>query len=149
MAWEVFLWLISFFSVIALLGVAVYQLICLSDLEFDYINPYDSSARINAVVMPEFAIQGALSTLYLLTWHWFMFLMTAPITYYHIRLYMKRKHLIDVTEIFSLLNGEKKIRLVKLVFYLILFFIVIYRLVATAVISLIDDDDGPLESGIF
>ncbi|XP_077210023.1 cornichon family protein [Tasmannia lanceolata] len=149
MAWEVLLWLFSFFVVIALLAIAVYQLICLTDLESDYINPYDSSARINAVVMPEIVIQGALSILFLLTWHWFMFLITAPLTYYHIRLYMKRKHLIDVTEIFSLLNGEKKLRLIKLVFYLILFFTVIYRLVAAAVVSFIDEDDGPLESGMF
>lgn len=149
MAWEVLLWLISFFASIALLALAVYQLICLSDLEFDYINPYDSSSRINAVVIPEFIIQGALSAIYLITWHWFMFLITSPVTYFHARLYMERKHLIDVTEIFSLLNSEKKIRMVKLVFYLTLFFIVIYRLVASAVISLIDEDDSHMESGMF
>ncbi|XP_068643266.1 protein cornichon homolog 2-like [Aristolochia californica] len=149
MAWEVLLWLISFFSVIALLALTVYQLICLSDLEFDYINPYDSSARINTVVIPEFIVQGALSTIYLLTWHWFMFMLMAPLTYYHIKLYMQRKHHIDVTEIFSLLNGEKKYRMVKLVFYMILFFIVIYRLVSTAVNSLIDEDDTSMESRVY
>ncbi|XP_042496481.1 protein cornichon homolog 1-like [Macadamia integrifolia] len=143
MAWELLLWLISFFVSIALLAVVIYQLICLSDLEFDCINPYDSSSRINAVVIPEFIAQGTLCALYLLTWHWFLFLITAPVMYYHIRLYMRRKHFIDVTEIFRLLNGEKKHRMVKLAFYLLLFFVVIYRLVATAVMALIDDDDAP------
>ncbi|KAG9450239.1 hypothetical protein H6P81_010204 [Aristolochia fimbriata] len=146
MAWEVLLWLISLFSVIALLALTVYQLISLSDLEFDYINPYDSSSRINKVVIPEFIVQGALTAIYLLTWHWFMFLLMAPLAYYHSQLYMKRKHQIDVTEIFSLLNGEKKYRMVKLAFYMILFFIVIFRLVSTAVNSLIDEDDSSMES---
>ncbi|KAL4555068.1 hypothetical protein LXL04_037679 [Taraxacum kok-saghyz] len=40
-------WLLFFFIHIALLVVVVYQLICLADLEFDYINPYDSASRIN------------------------------------------------------------------------------------------------------
>ncbi|KAJ8638048.1 hypothetical protein MRB53_012315 [Persea americana] len=141
MAWEVLLWIFSFFVTIGILALAVYQLICLSDLEFDYINPYDSSSRINAVVIPEFVIQGALCAIYLITWHWFMFLLTAPVTYFHIRLYMQRKHLIDVTEIFSLLNGEKKIRMIKIALYLTLFIIILYRLVASAVSSLIDEDD--------
>eukprot|EP00268_Persea_americana_P047879 TRINITY_DN5019_c0_g1_i16.p1 TRINITY_DN5019_c0_g1~~TRINITY_DN5019_c0_g1_i16.p1 ORF type:complete len:152 (+),score=8.02 TRINITY_DN5019_c0_g1_i16:221-676(+) len=129
MAWEVILWLVSFFISMALIALAFYQLICLSDLEFDYINPYDSASRINAVVIPEFVIQGGVCVLFLITWHWFMFLIMAPVTYFHIRLYLQRKHLIDVTEIFRLLNDEKKIRLVKLVFYLTLLFITIYRFV--------------------
>ncbi|CAL9188171.1 unnamed protein product [Musa hybrid cultivar] len=127
MAWELLLWLLAFAAVIALIGLSAYQLICLSDLEFDYINPYDSSSRINAVVIPEFLVQGILCILFLLTWHWFPFLIMAPITYYHIKLYMKGKHLIDVTEIFRLLNGEKKYRVIKLAFYCSIFIVVIYR----------------------
>lgn len=41
--------------------------------------------------------------------------------------YMNKRHLVDVTEIFNLLGYEKKYRLMKLGFYLILFFIVIYK----------------------
>ncbi|XP_031488141.1 protein cornichon homolog 1-like isoform X2 [Nymphaea colorata] len=119
-----------------------WELISLSDLEFDYINPYDSSSRINTWVIPEFVIQGVLSALFLVTWRWFMLILTAPITYYHLTLYMKRRHLIDVTEIFRLLNVEKKYRMVKLGFYLSLFFIIIYRLVVSAVVALIELDDG-------
>ncbi|THU67414.1 hypothetical protein C4D60_Mb05t24380 [Musa balbisiana] len=87
MAWELFLWLLAFAAAIALIGFSAYQLICLSDLEFDYINPYDLSSRINAVVVPEFMVQGTLCILFLLTWHWFPFLLMAPITYYHTKLY--------------------------------------------------------------
>ncbi|OAY63278.1 Protein cornichon [Ananas comosus] len=128
MAWELILWILSFVSVISLIAMTAYQLICLSDLEFDYINPYDSSSRINSVVIPEYIVQGLLCTSFLLTWHWFPFLITAPVTYYHVKLFMNKKHLIDVTEIFRQLNGEKKQRLIKLGFYLSLFVIVIYRI---------------------
>ncbi|WVZ90331.1 hypothetical protein U9M48_036640 [Paspalum notatum var. saurae] len=118
MSVELILWLFSFASI---------MLICLSDLEYDYINPYDSSSRINAVVLVEYLLQGALCASFLLTLHWFPFLVMAPVTYYHVKLYMARKHLVDVTEIFRQLNGEKKYRMIKLAFYFCLFIITIYR----------------------
>uniref|UniRef100_A0A0E0FCD7 Uncharacterized protein n=1 Tax=Oryza meridionalis TaxID=40149 RepID=A0A0E0FCD7_9ORYZ len=108
MSIELILWLFSFASI---------MLICLSDLEFDYINPYDSSSRINSVVLIEYTLQGALCASFLLTLHWFPFLVMAPVAYYHGKLYMDRKHLVDVTEIFRQLNWEKKYRMIKLAFY--------------------------------
>uniref|UniRef100_A0A0E0MMR9 Uncharacterized protein n=1 Tax=Oryza punctata TaxID=4537 RepID=A0A0E0MMR9_ORYPU len=108
MSVELILWLFSFASI---------MLICLSDLEFDYINPYDSSSRINSVVLIEYSLQGALCASFLLTLHWFPFLVMAPVAYYHGKLYMDRKHLVDVTEIFRQLNWEKKYRMIKLAFY--------------------------------
>lgn len=146
MAWQLIFWLYAFVSVIGLIALAAYQLISLSDLEFDYINPYDSSSRINAVIVPEFVVQGVLCILLILTWHWFPLLLMAPITYYHIQLYMKRQHLVDVTEIFRTLNGEKKSRIIKLAFYFSIFIIVIYNLVVSAVVLLIDEHE--VESGI-
>ncbi|XP_040990417.1 protein cornichon homolog 4-like [Juglans microcarpa x Juglans regia] len=115
---DLLLWLVSFFFLIALLVLVVYQLMCLADLEFDYINPYDSSSRINRVILPEFIAQGVLCVFYLVTRHWFMSLLCGPYLFYNVRLYLQRRHLVDVTEIFNLLNWEKKQRLFKL-FYLI------------------------------
>lgn len=60
------------------------QLMCLADLEFDYINPYDSAIRINQVVLPEYVIQAGLSLLFLLTGHWIMALLCAPYLYYNV-----------------------------------------------------------------
>lgn len=62
------------------------QLVCLADLEFDYINPYDSASRINSVVLPEFIVQGVLCVFYLLTGHWFMALLCLPYLYYNFQL---------------------------------------------------------------
>lgn len=69
-----------------MMGTHFWQLMCLADLEFDYINPYDSASRINAVVVPEFVLQGILSLLFLLTGHWAMCLLTVPFLYYNGRL---------------------------------------------------------------
>ncbi|KAK7847602.1 protein cornichon homolog 4 [Quercus suber] len=129
---ELYSWLVSFFVLIALLIVIVYQLMCLADLEFDYINPYDSSSRINRVILPEFITQGVLCLFYLVTGHWFMSLLSVPYLYYNVRQYLQRKHLVDVTEIFNLLHWEKKQRLFKLFYLIFLLFLTIFWMILTA-----------------
>ncbi|KAJ9548435.1 hypothetical protein OSB04_020978 [Centaurea solstitialis] len=77
-------------------------IVCLSDLEADYMNPYDSSSRINAVVIPEMLLHGVCCALFLFTGHWFI--------------YSKKRHLIDVTEAFRFIDGERSIGLLSLPF---------------------------------
>ncbi|KAG4131144.1 hypothetical protein ERO13_D09G189000v2 [Gossypium hirsutum] len=134
---DLFIWILSFFILIALIVLLVYQLMCLADLEFDYINPYDSSSRINSVVLPEFVVQGILCLFYLLTGHWIMALISAPYLYYNVRLHAQRQHLVDVTEIFNLLHREKKRRLFKLAYLVVLLFFDIFWMIWSA----IEDDD--------
>ncbi|GAB4843820.1 hypothetical protein Ancab_013782 [Ancistrocladus abbreviatus] len=142
MDWDLILWLIALLSNIALLVLLIYQIICLSDLEADYMNPYESSANINRVVIPEFILEGTFCVLFLFTGHWFMFFITFPICCYHVRLFMKREHLVDVTEIFRALGNEKKFRIIKLALYLFFFFLVIVRLVIALYNSLADEDEA-------
>ncbi|KNA24849.1 hypothetical protein SOVF_011490 [Spinacia oleracea] len=134
-----FAWLISFFVLIALLVLVVYQLMCLADLEFDYINPYDSTVRINQVVLPEYVIQGGLFLLFLLTGHWIMALLCAPYLYFNVKMYMENKHFVDVTEIFNLLNWEKKKRLIKLGYLLFILFLSLFWMIWT---TLEDDEEN-------
>ncbi|AEE34016.1 hypothetical protein AtNW77_Chr1g0062591 [Arabidopsis thaliana] len=126
---EVWTWIISFLILITLLGLIVYQLISLADLEFDYINPYDSASRINFVVLPESILQGFLCVFYLVTGHWFMALLCVPYLYYNFHLYSRKQHLIDVTEIFNLLDWEKKKRLFKLAYIILTLFLTIFWLI--------------------
>lgn len=135
---DLLVWLIFFLVVISLLANIIYQLISLADLEFDYINPYDSASRINRVVLPEFITQGVLCLLYLLTGHWVMALLSVPYLYYNIRLYMRREHLIDVTEIFNMLNWEKKQRLFKLGYLVFLLLISLFWMIWSA----LEDDEN-------
>nr|CAB3466893.1 unnamed protein product [Digitaria exilis]CAB3469439.1 unnamed protein product [Digitaria exilis] len=140
----VFVWLTAFFLVVALIVLVIYQaeiisnnlvsclflqLMCLADLEFDYINPFDSSSRINKVVMPEFVLQALLSVLFLLSGHWAMFLLSVPMVYYNYTLYQRRQHLVDVTEIFNQLGREKKRRLFKIVSLIILLFLSLFWMI--------------------
>ncbi|KAG5135120.1 hypothetical protein JHK82_026308 [Glycine max] len=120
---EVLYWISTFVLILTLLCILGYQqLILLVDLEFDYINPYDSTSRINQVVLPEFIIHGIFCFTNLIAGHWFIFLLSLPFLYYNLRLYIKREHLADVTEIYNKLYWEKKKRLFK-VGYLVLVFV--------------------------
>ncbi|XP_022873865.1 protein cornichon homolog 4-like [Olea europaea var. sylvestris] len=134
---EIWAWLLFFFILIGILVMLVFQLVCLADLEFDYINPYDSSSRINKTVLPEFITQGVLCFLFLLTGHWVMSLLCIPYLYYNVRLYMRRQHLVDVTEIFNLLSWEKKQRIIKLGYIVVLLFISLFWMIYNA----LEDDD--------
>ncbi|CAA6666852.1 unnamed protein product [Spirodela intermedia] len=131
MAATVFVLLAAFFILFGLLGLLIYQLMCLSDLELDYVNPYDSASRINAVVVPEFALHGFLSLIFLFSGHWLMFLFCVPILCYNVRLYHQKQHLVDVTEIFSQLGREKMRRLIKLAGFIILLFLSLFWLIWT------------------
>ncbi|CAH9111949.1 unnamed protein product, partial [Cuscuta epithymum] len=116
-------WVVLFFLLLAIIVLVVFQLMCLADLEFDYINPYDSASRINQAVLPEFIVQGVLCLLYLGTGHWIMSLLCCPYLYYDVHLYLQKQHFMDVTEIFNQLNWEKRQRLWKLGYLVILFII--------------------------
>ncbi|XP_076932493.1 protein cornichon homolog 4-like [Bidens hawaiensis] len=130
--WDTLSWLLFFFILIAILVIVVYQLICLADLEFDYLNPYDSASRINNMILPEFITQGVLCLLCLVTGHWMMFILSAPCLYYNTRLYARRQHLVDVTEIFNQLDGAKKQRLFKLGHLIFLLFITLFWMIYNA-----------------
>ncbi|KAG2405678.1 Protein cornichon-like protein [Vigna angularis] len=92
-----------------------FMVLMLTDLEADFINPYDASSRINYFIVPEFIGQGLL--------------------------YMKQQHLIDVTEVFRALNSEKKFRLAKLAYYLTIIIITVFRLVLMLVYYLDSEDE--------
>ncbi|KAJ8900196.1 hypothetical protein K2173_024836 [Erythroxylum novogranatense] len=128
---SVFGWLLNFLLLMAVIGIVGFQLLNLSDLETDYINPYDSANQINSVVLPEYVIQGLLCMSFLFTGHWFMCLLSLPYLYYNLRLYTRRQHLVDVTEFYNQVNREKQQRLFKLGYLIILLVISIFWLLWT------------------
>ncbi|KAF9679694.1 hypothetical protein SADUNF_Sadunf06G0041100 [Salix dunnii] len=104
------------------------MLLCITDLEVDQMDPFVATANINRWILPEFVLQAVLSLLLLLTGHWILFLLAVPLTCYHAMLFIRRQHLIDVTEVFRNLNTDKKRRMIKLGVYMIFFAIFIFRL---------------------
>ncbi|XP_022152838.1 protein cornichon homolog 4-like isoform X2 [Momordica charantia] len=110
---DLFAWLFNLFILIFLLLILGYQNICLVDLESDYINLFDSTSRINRVVLLEFVAQAVFCFVHLLARHWFMFLVSLPCLCFNIRLYVRKEHLADVTEIYNQIGWEKKQRMIS------------------------------------
>mmetsp|Transcript_11455 Transcript_11455/g.36202 ORF Transcript_11455/g.36202 Transcript_11455/m.36202 type:complete len:187 (-) Transcript_11455:176-736(-) len=118
----------------SLLGVLMYMLICLTDLENDFINPHDSAKRINKFVVPEYVAQALLTVIMIGSGHWLFTLVNLGVAAYHVhKVFVRKDFLVDVTEIFNQLPVQKKERLIKLGAYLVCFVYIIYRLVEAAV----------------
>ncbi|XP_076921551.1 protein cornichon homolog 4-like [Bidens hawaiensis] len=122
-------WLLSFFILIAVLALVLYQLMCFLDLETDYINPYELASKINSITLPEFITQGVLCVLHLVTGHWIMFLLCLPYLYYNVNLYINKRHLVYATEVFGELSRAKKQRIFKLVYLGFLLFFSIFWMI--------------------
>ncbi len=80
----------------------------------------------NCVQYPEYIAQALLTILLLLSQKWVLGSLQLVLTAYHFRLLSRKKHRVDVTEIFRQIKPEKKQRMVKLGFYLVSFIIVVY-----------------------
>ena len=50
---QLLIWLLAFIMQSGLLGVSMYQLVQLTDLEADYVNPHDASKNYNRLVVRE------------------------------------------------------------------------------------------------
>ncbi|KAK9808104.1 hypothetical protein WJX73_006585 [Symbiochloris irregularis] len=133
-------WLVCFFVQGALIGMVMYALILLSDLENDFMNPHDASAGINRWVVPEFVAQSSFAALLILRFEWIAFPLHTALALWNARQYLKKRHKTDVTEIFRQLPREKNMRIAKLAFYLISFIYCIFRVVDTAVNGLMSPE---------
>ena len=84
------LWLLLFLLLGALLGINMYSVIVLQDLQSDLINPHDCAHRVNQLVEPEFAMQALVSALLLLAggWSWLgwgMLAVHVPLSAFHFK----------------------------------------------------------------
>lgn len=136
-----FAWLLAFFLQAALLGLTMYGLIVISDLESDYVNPHDSSSTLNKLWKPEYLLEGALTILLWVSRYWLQGLIHLPLVAWNLRTFLRDHQTVDVTEIFRQIHWEKKVRIVKLIMYLCLFVFVIYRLVESAVVGLLSEEN--------
>ena len=86
-----------------LLFLSVYFMITLSDLESDYLNSLDCSARLNVWTLPRIVLIVLHTILLLVMQSWIMFLISFPFTFWLVYSKMKVKQgdsgLYDPTEI--------------------------------------------------
>ncbi|KAK7103930.1 protein cornichon homolog 4-like [Littorina saxatilis] len=133
------LFIFCLFDEACLLFLAVYFVITLSDLECDYLNARTCCEKLNFWVLPEVIAQDILVVLLLITGHWFIFLLYAPLgcwlTY---KLVMKPSGdigMFDPTEIHNRQQLKNYMResLIRLGIHLIFFFIYLYMMIYSLV----------------
>jgi len=111
------------------------KVIAFDDLKTDYKNPIDLCQTLNPLVLPEYGLHAVLMLLFLVGGFWIVFLMNVPLLCYNIYRYANRRlisgvGIYDATEIMntSELNKCQREGWVKLAFFLISFFVYLYRL---------------------
>merc|ERR1711976_1140749 len=118
-----------------LLFLTVYFIITLSDLECDYINAPTCCSKLNKWVIPEIVGHAAISVFLLLTFHWFLCLLTLPLTFWQIYRYVQKPSgnigVFDPAEIHNrqLLKGYMKEAMCKLGYHLVFFFSYLYSMI--------------------
>ena len=126
---EVVIFSLSLVGVGVLLFIQLYALIMYSDLESDYIGPIDLCERLDVWVVPEYGLQALITGLMLLGGHWLPLVVNGALTAYHYWKWREGLWRFDATEIFRQLSARKYESIGKIVFYLLLFFYYLYRMI--------------------
>ncbi|KAL6876988.1 cornichon [Trichoderma novae-zelandiae] len=138
MSGEAWLFLLAVLINAVNLFLQVFFTIMYSDLECDYINPIDLCNRLNAYIIPEAAVHGFLTFLFLINGYWVALILNLPLLGYNVKKIVDNTHLLDATEIFRKLNVHKKESFIKLAFHLIMFFFYLYSMI----VALIRDESS-------
>ncbi|KAG8469735.1 hypothetical protein KFE25_006190 [Diacronema lutheri] len=116
------LWLFVFIVGCLLVFASVVHIITYSDLESDYINPVDASERLNRFLIPEYVAHAGITLLFLLTLNFVPLVANGVLVAWNTKRFLEGEHLVDATKIYPTLAERKKQSLVKLGFYVIMFF---------------------------
>ncbi|CAM1308835.1 CNIH4 (predicted) [Pycnogonum litorale] len=129
------LFLFSLFDNGFLLFLTVYVIITLSDLECDYLNAQSCCSKLNKWVIPELVSLCAITVFLLFSGHWILFLLNLPlsllISYRVITIPVGNFGIYDPTEIHNRGNLKQHLKeaMVRLGYYLVLFFVYLYCLI--------------------
>ncbi|KAK6350964.1 COPII-coated vesicle protein [Orbilia javanica] len=115
------------------LFLQVFFTIMYSDLECDYINPIDLCNRLNSYIIPEAAVHGFLTALFLINGYWLALVLNLPLLAFNAKKILDNAHLLDATEIFRTLNKHKKESFIKLGFHLVMFFFYLYSMIVALI----------------
>ncbi|XP_077998548.1 protein cornichon homolog 4-like [Glandiceps talaboti] len=132
---DALLFIFSLFDSAALLFLAVFFIITLSDLECDYLNATACCARLNTWVLPEIIAHSLVTCLLVMNQNWILFAVNIPLAAYQIYKFITvpsgNTGLYDPTEIHNRgqLKYYMKLSMVKLGFHLLFFFIYLYSMI--------------------
>ncbi|EFJ44997.1 hypothetical protein VOLCADRAFT_76026 [Volvox carteri f. nagariensis] len=140
MSLEFIIWLFAFLLQAAMLGRTMFALISLSDLENDFINPYDLTLRLNRFVALEYVGQVLITASLLLTGKWFIGVLQLGMLGFLLHNWSTRRHVVDATDVFRQLPVQKKRRLIMFGSFLLYFIIITYRLIESVIHGLLTDE---------
>ena len=80
-----------------MLGILMFALITLSDLESDLVNPHDCAVRLNSLLLPEIVLQSMLCTFFMVTLSVTGTVTNLPLLVYNLRMFFSGKMELDVT----------------------------------------------------
>ncbi|EFA80847.1 hypothetical protein PPL_06435 [Heterostelium album PN500] len=120
--------LLALLSSGVLLAIVVYELLLLTDLEGNDINSIEFCKKYNKFIMPEYIVQAVFTVWFLVTFRFVLFLLNAPVLYYHFQRYQTRTHKNDPTKVYSHTSKMGNHLMLKLVFYMVMFFIYLFVL---------------------
>ena len=129
LTFESILWIVCFIAATGLMFMMVWRLVCFQDLEEDHLNPIDLCRKLNQLVVPEYAVQGALCLLFAVQGEWLALAWNLPIVLLHGYQVANGQHLLDSTSIFNNIRAQKNQSLGKLAWYVIAFFYFLYRMI--------------------
>ncbi|KAG2444850.1 hypothetical protein HXX76_001591 [Chlamydomonas incerta] len=118
----------------------MFALISLSDLENDFINPYDLTQRLNRFVALEYATQVVLVAVLLLGGKWFLAGLQAAMLVYLLHSWHVKQHTVDATDVFRQLPVQKKRRLIMFGSFLLFFVIITYRFIESIIHGLLTEE---------
>ncbi|CAG9955250.1 hypothetical protein V2G26_011898 [Clonostachys chloroleuca] len=138
MSGEAWLFLLAVLVNAVNLFLQVFFTIMYSDLECDYTNPIDLCKNLNKYIIPEAAVHGFLTFLFLINGYWVPLILNLPLLGWNANKIINNTHFLDATEIFRKLNVHKKESFFKLGFHLVMFFFYLYSMI----VALIRDESS-------
>merc|ERR1712100_302839 len=111
----------------------VFLLVSLSDLEHDLVNPIDMCKKCNLFALPDMLIQLTITAFMLVSGQWLALLLNLPLLAFHVYQFQNRRHMLDQTRVFQQMGQLQRIGFVKLGFFMLMFFLYLYKLVFTLV----------------
>lgn len=107
-----------------------------SDLDVD-LNPIDLAKRLNPLIPYEMGAFAAITALFLCGGFWIEFFVNLPLAGWYGYIFYSKQYHIDPTQVFSKLSFNKNVSLAKLVYFMVLFFVYLYRMVYYLVVDYI------------
>mmetsp|Transcript_18975 Transcript_18975/g.34370 ORF Transcript_18975/g.34370 Transcript_18975/m.34370 type:complete len:160 (-) Transcript_18975:157-636(-) len=137
MSWNFFLWLFTFFLQAGLLGRSIYGLMLLTDLENDFINPYDYTKKNNSFWWIDFGGQCLITSILVLSGKWLIgsihVVLLAGMVYW----LLNGDLIVQATDVIKKLKSIKKYCYIVFSVYAIFFVICLYKMVDTIVVDLL------------